>query len=269
MGTKQKVARVFNRAWNGFSGVGSWAKASKKAGSRAHRAPDKVTPGAKRVANIARNQFGVSLPALETIARKADPERMKIILAMGESGENQKLMAPLIAQSITNKIEGVAAINKMNADIIGATARGAIDIKRSMNQASLTNTRYGNQIRETNLQHRYNTEAEERRHTHSNQTVIMNAYVREHLDKTKQMQSLKQTVLDVQKSQIDADRDYKQKQLALLASQGSHADFSNIARAEYNFATPERKMNVLPQQAPKGITRAVRGLMNYIKGNDL
>ena len=267
---KVKTAKIIKRAWNGFSGISSWSKSAKKAGSRAHKAPDKITPEAKRLANIARNQFGISLPALESVARTANPEKMKLILAMGETGENQKMMSPLISQAIVSKIEGVAAVNKMNADVISATARGAVDIKRSINSTIETSEKYGNQIREANLSHKYRTEAEQRRHEHSNQAVVMSAYVQEHLDKKRQMQGLQQKVLDVQAAQIDADRAYKERQLAMLSSQGSHADFNNIARVDYDIEQPKARMQQLDSgNVPMRISRTVRGLFNYLKGSDI
>jgi len=268
MAKSNKVSKVFSGAWNGFSGIGSWAKASKKAGSKAHRATDHVTPSSKTVANIARNKFGISFPTLESIARTANPERMKSILAAGETGQNQQIMAPLISQAISDKIKGIAAIQTMNSTIISETANASVQIKKSINKASLSNTKHNNQIIEENISQEYALEAEGRRHTHNNQTVIMNAYVGEYLDKSQQRKVLQQKVNDIHLRQIDDDRNYKQQQLQLLQRQGSLADFDLIARQELNPNKIENRMKTLPQGqgGTPIITRAISGIFRYIKG---
>lgn len=269
MAKKSKVSKAFSKAWNGFSGIGTWSKASKKAGSRAHKANDFVTPRAKTTANIARNKFGISFPVLESVARQADPEKMKSILAMGETGQNQQIMAPLIAQSITDKIKGVAAIQKMNTDILKATADGAVTIKRSINQAERTDKKLRNQIMEENMNHDYLMNAEENRHEHQNQTIVMNAYVQEYLEKSGQRQKLQQTINNISLSAIDEQREFKKRQLDLLQRQGSHADFDLLARKELNPDSAEGKMNVLPQSSSPIVSRAVRGVMNFLRGSNI
>lgn len=135
-----------------------------------------VAGKAKRVSGMLKGKFGLDLKTLDS-ALSGDKEALKTIGEAARQGQQIQELMPLLEEAYLTLIRGTETYNKGVSNILKQGANSAINIDKATGQASLVNTKYGNQRKEIKAEYIAQARAELQRHQYAINYVQLKSYI--------------------------------------------------------------------------------------------
>ncbi len=135
-----------------------------------------VSGKAKRISGMLKNKFGLDLKTLDS-ALQGDKQALKTIGEAARQGQQIQELMPLLEDAYLTLIKGTETYNKGVANILKQGASAAINIDKATGQASLANTKYGNQRKEIKAEYIAQARAELQRHQYAINYVQLKSYI--------------------------------------------------------------------------------------------
>jgi hypothetical protein len=191
-----------------------------------------VSPRAKKLTQVLKNKFGVSLDDF-TNAMMGDVESAQKIGEMARQGRLSAEIAPKLAQAYNEIINGSTAYNKAVADILVNAGKSAIEIDKAAMNATLANTQYGHKRSELAAEFINARNTETQRHSYQMNYTQIKGYIDVYLAGVDQKSILLEQSNRPEIKQIAANEAYETKVINEALSRGNNANFDLIPQKNY------------------------------------
>ncbi|QLE60029.1 hypothetical protein [Nostoc sp. TCL26-01] len=191
-----------------------------------------VTPKAKRLNQVLKNKFGVSLDDF-TNAMMGDVDSAQKIGEMARQGRLSAELAPKIAQAYQEIINGSTAYNKAISEVLVNAGKSAIQIDKAVMNATLANTEYAHRRRELASEFVNARNTENQRHNYQMNYQQIKGYIDVYLAGVDQRATLLDQSHRPEVKQLAANEAYETKVINEALNRGDHANFDLIPQKNY------------------------------------
>ncbi|BAY20248.1 hypothetical protein NIES21_61180 (plasmid) [Anabaenopsis circularis NIES-21] len=191
-----------------------------------------VTPRAKKLTQVLKNKFGVSLDDF-TKAMMGDLDSAQKIGEMARQGRLSAEIAPRLAQAYNEIINGSTAYNKAVAEILINAGKSAIEIDKAAMNATLANTQYAHKRSELAAEFVNARNTENQRHNYQMNYTQIKGYIDVYLAGVEQRATLIDQSNRPKIKQLAANEAYEVKVINEALSRGDNANFDLIPQKNY------------------------------------
>ena len=147
-----------------------------------NRLKNHILPRGRRLSQVMRSKFGVSLDDFDR-ALNGDIQAAEKIGELARQGRLSQELAPKLAQAYLEIINGSEVYNKAIADILLQAGKSATAINKSASQVTLGQKKYNHERQESAQEFVIGTNAENIRHKYQMNYAQIKGYVDAHFTK--------------------------------------------------------------------------------------
>lgn len=187
---------------------------------------------AKRVSGMLKGKFGLDLSDLDR-ALQGDKQALEAIGEAARQGKQIQELMPLLEEAYANLIRGTESYNKGVANIIKQGASSAINIDKATSQASLANTKYGNQRKELKAEYIAAAKTELQRHDYAINYIQLKSYIDLYMSGVESDARLIEQTNRPEIRQIEEDKRFEVNAAKHLLQNGSEARLDLLPSRDY------------------------------------
>jgi hypothetical protein len=191
-----------------------------------------ITPKAKRINQVIKSKFGVTLDDF-TSAMMGDVTSAKKIGELARQGRLSAELAPKLAEAYHAIINGSTAYNKAISEVLVNAGKSAIEIDKATMQATLANTQYGHKRSELAAEFINSRNTENQRHSYQMNYTQIKGYIEAYLVGIDNRSTLIEQSNRPELKQIAADESYDTKVINHVLSAGDNARIDLIPHKQY------------------------------------
>ncbi|WP_260446348.1 MULTISPECIES: hypothetical protein [unclassified Nostoc] len=191
-----------------------------------------VTPKARKINQVLKTKFGVSLDDF-TNAMMGDVTSAQKIGELARQGRLSAEFAPKLAQAYQEIINGSTAYNKAISEVLVNAAKSAIEIDKAVINATLANTQYDHKRSELAAELINARHTENQRHNYQMNYTQIKGYIDAYLVGVDNQANLIDQSNRPGIKQLSADETYKTKIVNEALNRGDDARFDLITQKNY------------------------------------
>ncbi|MFW9265219.1 hypothetical protein [Nostoc sp. CALU 546] len=203
-----------------------------------------VTPKARRISQVLKTKFGVSLDDF-TNAMMGDVSSAQKIGELARQGRLSAEFAPKLAEAYHQIINGTTAQNKAISEVLINAGKSAIEIDKAVMNATLANAQYGHKRSELAAEFVNARNTENQRHNYQMNYTQIKGYIDAYLVGVDNQANLIDQTNRPGIKQLSADEAYKTKVVNEALNRGDDARFDLITQKNYQ---PNTVRGVLAEQ---------------------
>ena len=212
---------------------------------------NQVARHAPKILTALHNHFGIERKDIMS-AINGDISANERLGKAARTAEIQLQFAPMVAQKVTQIIQGTEAVNQAQAEIINAAKSAALNIQSMQRTAILGEENYSNTQIENNQKFNYDRSNERVRHERTIGLVEMKAYVDAHTKTVDHELRALQINNQVQSKQTAADKTYETAVASKWLESGSQQEINLIEKPNY-ISNPVNRIKALGQDVRKAL----------------
>lgn len=193
---------------------------------------DHVSPKARRIKGILKGKYGLDLNDFKD-ALKGDRRKLKMI---GEASRDARLtleLVPLLKEAYLEVIAGTGEYNKAVSEILVQGAKTAIDIDRSVMNATLQNQGYSHARKELATEFITAKNSERARHQYQMNYLQIKGYIDAFMAEVDTRAKFLQQTNRLEMKQLQAEDAYDLQVAKHLLQYGDDANVSLIPKKDY------------------------------------
>ncbi|RCJ40928.1 hypothetical protein A6770_36940 [Nostoc minutum NIES-26] len=191
-----------------------------------------VTPKAKRINQVLKQKFGVTLDDF-TAAMQGDVTSAQKIGELARQGRLSAELAPQLAAAYHEIINGTTAQNKAFSEVLVNAGKSAIEIDKAVMNATLANTQYAHRRSELASEFINARNAENQRHNYQMNYQQIKGYIDVYLAGIDNKTSLLEQSYRPELKQIQSDEQYQTKVLNHVLDKGDNSRVDLIPEKQY------------------------------------
>ncbi|MBW4558265.1 MAG: hypothetical protein KME59_20525 [Trichormus sp. ATA11-4-KO1] len=191
-----------------------------------------VTPKAKRINQVIKQKFGVTLDDF-TAAMQGDVTSAQKIGELARQGRLSAELAPKLAAAYHEIINGTTAQNKAFSEVLVNAGKSAIEIDKAVMNATLANTQYTHRRSELASEFINARNAENERHHYQMNYQQIKGYIDVYLAGVDNKTSLLEQSYRPEIKQIQSDEQYQTKVLNHVLDKGDNSRVDLIPEKQY------------------------------------
>ncbi|MBD6619709.1 hypothetical protein FNW02_28800 [Komarekiella sp. 'clone 1'] len=191
-----------------------------------------VTPKAKRINQVIKQKFGVTLDDF-TAAMQGDVTSAQKIGELARQGRLSAELAPQLAAAYHEIINGTTAQNKAFSEVLVNAGKSAIEIDKAVMNATLANTQYAHRRSELASEFINARNAENQRHNYQMNYQQIKGYIDVYLAGIDNKTSLLEQSYRPELKQIQSDEQYQTKVLNHVLDKGDNSRVDLIPEKQY------------------------------------
>lgn len=220
-----------------------------------------VSAKAKRVSGMLKGKFGLDLGDLDK-ALQGDKQALEAIGEAARQGKQIQELMPLLEEAYSNLIKGTETYNKGVANILKQGASSAINIDKATSQASLANTKYGNQRKELKAEYIGAARAELQRHNYAINYIQLKSYIDLYMSGVDGDARLIEQTNRPEIRQIEEDKHFELNAAKHLIQNGSDARLDLLPAREY--VPSDSSPNTPRVEQSKGIMQSLGKIVSAL-----
>lgn len=187
---------------------------------------------AKRLSGMMKGKFGIDLSDLDK-ALQGDREALRTIGEAARQGQQIQELMPMLTEAYGHLIKGTEEYNRGMSNILKQAGSSAINIDKATSQASLANSKYGNQRKELKTEYIAAAKSELQRHNYAINYAQLKSYIDLYMSRVDGDSRLIEQTNRPEIRQIEEDRRFEMSAAKALLSNGENARIDLIPRREY------------------------------------
>lgn len=187
---------------------------------------------AKRLSGMLKGKFGLDLSTLDK-ALQGDREALKTIGEAARQGQQIQELMPLLTEAYGHLIKGTEEYNKGISAILKQGGSSAINIDKATSQASLANSKYGNQRKELKAEYIAAAKSELQRHSYAINYAQLKSYIDLYMSGVDGDARLIEQTNRPEIRQIEEDKRFEMSAAKALLSNGENARLDLLPNREY------------------------------------
>lgn len=198
-----------------------------------------VTPKARRINQVLKTKFGVSLDDF-TSAMMGDVSSAQKIGELARQGRLSAEFAPKLAEAYHQIINGTTAQNKAISEVLVNAGKSAIEIDKAVMNATLANSQYAHKRSELAAEFVNARHTENQRHNYQMNYTQIKGYIDAYLVAVDNQAALIDQSNRPEVKQLSADETYQTKVINEALNRGDDARFDLITQKNYQPNTVRR-----------------------------
>jgi hypothetical protein len=195
-----------------------------------------VTPKARRINQVLKTKFGVSLDDF-TNAMRGDVTSAQKIGELARQGRLSAEFAPKLAEAYHQIINGTTAQNKAISEVMINAGKSAIEIDKAVMNATLANAQYAHKRSELAAEFVNARHTENQRHNYQMNYTQIKGYIDAYLVGVDNQANLIDQSNRPEVKQITANEAYQSKVMSEALNRGDDARFDLITQKNYRPST--------------------------------
>jgi hypothetical protein len=220
-----------------------------------------VSKKAKRISGMLKGKFGLDLSDLDR-ALQGDKRALEAIGEAARQGKQIQELMPLLEEAYGNLIKGTETYNKGVSNILKQGANSAINIDKATGQASLANTKYGNQRKEIKAEYIGAARAELQRHNYAINYTQLKSYIDFYMAGVDGDARLIEQTNRPELRQIEEDKRFEMNTAKHLLQNGSEARLDLLPAREY--IPSDSSPNTPKVEQAKGIMQSLGRIVSAL-----
>ena len=220
-----------------------------------------VAVKAKRISGMLKGKFGLDLSTLDK-ALQGDRQALQTIGEAARQGKQIQELMPLLEEAYINLIRGTETYNKGVSNILKQGASSAINIDKATSQASLANTKYNNQRKETKAEYIAAAKSELQRHQYAINYAQLKSYIDLYMTGVDGDARLLEQTNRPELRQIEEDKRFELNAAKHLLQNGSEARLDLLPSREY--VPSDVSENTPRVQESRNLMQSLRGIVSAL-----